>query len=267
MCLIAISKSDWFNRVSFRALLFLAAWLVFPSIWAGGDPWKEKPFQQWDQNDLKKILGDSPWAKVIRVAAPWKGDGGSQGSGEGIPRPEIPRGMTGVGQGNNPAPTAGSVPGAGGSQEPPQAAFLVRWVSSLTTRQAIYRGAVLAGQIKEAEAEKALAQPVEEYQVLILGPDMKPFESANEDSLKGSAFLLTKKSKQRIAPDRVQMERNPDSKTVQYIVFFFPKKSANGEENIATDEKGIEFTFSYGPVDIRAGFDPAKMTNRNGRDL
>lgn len=39
--------------------------------WAS-DPWKAKPYQQWDQKDVAKILNDSPWAKTESVTADWQ---------------------------------------------------------------------------------------------------------------------------------------------------------------------------------------------------
>ena len=41
------------------------------AVWASGDPWKDKPYQQWDAKDLQKIFQDSPWAHIVRVDAPW----------------------------------------------------------------------------------------------------------------------------------------------------------------------------------------------------
>ncbi len=33
-------------------------------VWAG-DPWKEKPYTEWTEEEVKKILEKSPWAKVL----------------------------------------------------------------------------------------------------------------------------------------------------------------------------------------------------------
>ena len=41
------------------------------AVWASGDPWKDKPYQQWDSKDLQRIFQDSPWSHVVRVDAPW----------------------------------------------------------------------------------------------------------------------------------------------------------------------------------------------------
>jgi len=230
--------------------------------WAGGDPWKSKPYQQWDSKDILKIVNDSPWAKLVRVDASWTPSAGAGDSGNSIPMGGVRPGMGG--QPSSAPPNPG-----GGGQNPqiPQAAFLLRWVSSRTIREAVLRTAVLSGRTKEEDAEKDLAHPIDTYQVLITGADMKPFEGVDDDELKRGTFLFTRKTKQRILPSSVQIERTADGKDVQSIVFLFPKKLPTGEATIAADEKGADFTCVAGTVRIQATFDISKMDDAQGRDL
>ena len=235
--------------------------------WAGGDPWKSKPYQQWDAKDILRIVNDSPWAKVIHVDAPWKNTAGGADDAGAAPvagvRPST--GMGGMGAQPSGAPPN---PGANGqNSQIPQAAFLVRWVSSRTIREALLRSSVLSGKTKEEDAEKELAVPTDTYQVFVAGPDMKPFAVIEEDELKRGTFLQTKKTKQKISPSSVQIERTPDGLGVQAIVFVFPKKSSGGESTIAADEKSADFNCVAGPVRIQATFDVSKMDDANGRDL
>jgi hypothetical protein len=239
------------------AMLCLAATML-----AGGDPWKSKPYKQWDAKDMQKILGDSPWSKVIVVSAPWKtagGGGGDDDDSGGL--------KNGAGSRDNSIPAdalSGGVDQAGG---PPQAKYLLRWVSSRTVREALYHGAVVANQMKEDDADKQLAAPVEVYQVLVLGPDMKPFRGADEKALKDGAFLTSKRTKQKIAAIGVQMARSSDGKSVKSILFSFPKKTASGESTIAADEKSVDLLIAIGTVKIPATFDISKMDDSQGRDL
>ena len=46
------------------------ALLLAAIVWAGGDPWKSKPYQQWDAKDVRKGLDASPWARSVQVEAP-----------------------------------------------------------------------------------------------------------------------------------------------------------------------------------------------------
>jgi hypothetical protein len=230
--------------------------------WASSDPWKSKPFQQWDEKDVRRILGDSPWSKTIQVPAGWR-TGGDSG---GAPNPTVANatqehsangGIMGD-RGSNAAPVAPQIP---------QATFVVRWVSSRTVRDAVLRDAVLGGRIKEEDAEKLAGQSLEAYQVLIAGPDMKPFQGTDEKALLEKTYLLMKKTKQKVAAAGVEFQRGPDGKTVQAIAFAFPRKTANGEATIASDEKSAEFYSSVAGANIRASFDISKMEDTKGRDL
>ena len=234
--------------------------------WAGGDPWKSKPYQRWDSKDILKIVNDSPWAKVVRVDAPWKNaPGADDDAPNGVPIGGVRPSMGGMGGQTSSAPPDPG--GRGQSPQNPQAAFLVRWVSSRTIREAVLRTAVLSGKTKEEDAEKELAKPSDTYQVLVTGADMKPFVGVDEGELKRGTFLLAKKTKQKIAASSVEIERTADGVGVQAIVFLFPKKSQTGESTIAADEKGADFTCMAGPVRIQTTFDISKMDDSQGRDL
>jgi hypothetical protein len=235
--------------------------------WAGGDPWKSKPYQQWDSKDISRIVNDSPWAKVVHVDAPWKNAPGGNDQPGGVPVGGV-RPSTGmVGMGAQPSSAPPDPGGNGQNSQIPQAAFLIRWVSSRTIREAVLRSSVLSGKTKEGDAEKELAVPTDTYQVFVAGPDMKPFAGIDDDELKRGTLLLARKTKQKIAPSAVQIERTADGAGVQAIVFSFPKKSQTGESTIAADEKSVDFTCVAGPARIQAAFDISKMDDAHGRDL
>lgn len=256
-----------------RKFSLIAGVLAFAVLlWAAGDPWKDKPYQQWDQKDIARVLSDSPWSKVVHVDAPWRGSGqrdddqGEPGESEEGPAARSGGGMSrgGYGAGGGSQPPGGASDNASSI---PQAAFVVRWASSQTVREAAYRDAVLRGQMKQEEVDKALAQPIENYNVLVVGQDMSPFAKSDENGLKGQAYLSTKKTKQKIPPDKVQIQKSQDGKNVIALIFSFPRKAANGESDIAPDEKGVEFVLIAGQVKLKAGFEPPKMANQQGRDL
>ena len=49
------------------------AFLILSGLaWASNEPWKTKPYQQWDKADLAVILNDSPWVKKVVVDVSWK---------------------------------------------------------------------------------------------------------------------------------------------------------------------------------------------------
>jgi len=252
-------------------LVSSVALLLAAVIFAGNDPWKAKPYQQWDEKDVRRILGDSPWSKVIQVDATWKNrkdllvDDSTQPPATNTPSPAGKMGQSPPASAN-PGGTAAGAAGDPGSSAA-QATFALRWVSSRTLQRAAARSAELAGQLKPEDAEKQLANPPDVYEVAVAGPDMRPFQMADEDTLKLSAALIDKKSKQKISPSKVEINRAADGKKVQALAFIFPKKAANGEPAIPDDEKSVDFNCEINGAKIHASFDLSKMQDSQGRDL
>jgi len=236
------------NSMKFmRASLFL---LVLGTAWASSDPWKAKPYQQWDANDIKRIFAESPWCKTVEIDATWKGGGPKyEMSDDG--GMALKTGQGSAGAGNAPAG---------------KAIFVVRWVSARTIREAGVRSSVLEGQMKPEDAEKELAKVPDVYQIFVGGRDLTPFASADEKTLQASAFLSGKKTKQKIAPVKAQVMHSPDGKMTG-VVFVFPKKTDSGEPNIGTDEKSVEFTCTISKAKILTTFELPKMEDSQGRDL
>jgi hypothetical protein len=255
-----------------KAILIGSVMIVLAAVvFAGNDPWKAKPYQQWDEKDVRKILGDSPWSKVIQVEATWKNrkdlfaDDSSQPTATNTPAPATKMGQSPPTGANPAGPPAGGAADSGNSAS--LASFAVRWVSSRTLQRAAVRSAELAGQMKPEDAEKQLANAPDIYEVAVMGPDMRPFQSADEDTLKLSAGLIDKKSKQKVSPSKVEITRAADGKKVQALAFIFPKKAANGEPAIPEDEKSVDFNCDINGAKFRASFDISKMQDNQGRDL
>jgi hypothetical protein len=240
--------------------------------WAG-DVWKDKTYQQWDKADVQKILNDSPWVKVAHTDVPGVSLSGQSGlpSGNSGATAAAPRAAAGkggvVGGGGAPAgATPGEIGGETGTNVP-QIPFMVRWLSSRIIREALLRNAELSGQVKKADAAKDLSTPVETYEVLVFGPQMDGFGAAAESALKENVLLTCKKTKQKIAPATVNIERTPDGKTIRAIVFSFPKQTVAGEPTIASTEKTVEFSCALPGVKFKVSFDLPKMEDSRGRDL
>jgi hypothetical protein len=243
---------------------------------AGGDPWKSKPYQQWDSKDIHRILSDSPWARIVRVSAPWRGrksaasQSPSQPSSQPPPTTASGGGMSrgSYGSSTAPAPRAGNEGDEAGEESgTAQAAFLVRWNSSRVVREAALRDAILAGKMKESDADRLLAQPAPVYDVFVTGHDMAPFAGADEKELKSHAFLVTRKFRKSIPAAAVQIIRGPDGTSVTALLFSFPRKEPDGEPAIAPDEKGVEFQLTQGDLSLRFTFEPQKMADSRGMDL
>ena len=59
-----------FTRFTAAAILCVA----LSSMSAAGsssEPWKDKDYKTWTQDEVRKILYESPWVKMVEVGAPW----------------------------------------------------------------------------------------------------------------------------------------------------------------------------------------------------
>ena len=235
------------------SMLLVAA--VATLAWAT-DVWKAKPYQQWDQKDVAKIMNDSPWAKTESVDANWL-------SGKMSSNPVMTR------QGSSATVGGGAMGGPSGLGMTPHtqsAKFVARWVSALTMREAMARLAVLDGQLAQATAEKDLAQAPDAYQITLLGEDMTPFSKLDEAAIAKDSYIEMKKSKEKVAPASVKIARSADGSKVMFVVFSFPK-TVHGKPTIGPDEKGIDFACKVKDANLKFHFEPQKMDGKQGRDL
>ncbi len=226
--------------------------------WAG-DPWKEKNYKEWNEQDVNKILTDSPWARPITVLASWRVGGRSlpdtigQRTGDAASPRERSGGIS-TDVTNAVAAEVGG-PNPGTTQD---ARFIVRWSSARTVRQALARFAALKGA-SQAEFEMRLNTPVTEHQILLYGGDMAPFVKSDELSLMQGASLSLRKNKTKLSPSRVQITRDQDGKRIAGISFYFAMKTDSGEPTVTADEKGIDFECRVGTVTLKTTFEPSKM--------
>ena len=263
-----------------KRALFLFAGVCFAGAAYADDVWKSKPYAQWEEKDIRRIMTESPWVKNVRVSAAWRGGGaetarriptandpaatGSGGGGYGM--------AGGGGTAGNTAQTAQTVGQLGGN-DPLEASFLLRWASARTIRQAVARSQILRNAMTPEDAEKALNEPVTEYAVTLVGQDMTPFLQMDEKALSARTYLMPKKEKTKLAPSRVMIQRrqgtdekSTDPQSISAIVFYFARKSPSGEETIGTQEKSAEFVCEAQKATIRASFDLQKMVGPQGPD-
>jgi len=257
-----------------KAILGSVAVLAIAALALASDPWKAKPYQQWDEKDVQKILSDSPWSKMVQVEATWESSGSTprsgmpQGSSAGSSGGSGGGGRGGMGGGGGSPSGGGPGMGGGSTANPaPQAQFVLRWASSRTIREAATRRQVIAGKMTQEQGEQQLSQAADAYQVMIQGSQMTPFQNADEASIKAKSFLTTKKAKEKIEATKVEIERSPDGKTIYSVLISFPQKTATGEGTIGADEKGVEFTCSVSGVNLKTSFDISKMYDAQGRDI
>jgi len=244
-----------------RMITIAAGALALAAVAFAGDVWKDKPYESWDQKDLQKILNDSPWVQKEVMAgggSPMGDMGDSAGGGGGQ------RGMGAAGRPTNNDPSgseAGNAGMMGGQLE-----YDARWVSSRTLREAYARAAQLKGNSSE-EVTKSVTTVPATYQVVLISRDLRAFQTAGADELKQTIFLETKKTHQKVAPSKVVIVPDGDTKRAAYLVIEFPKKTDTGQETLPIDEKGTDLVAEAGKLKLKFHFDFLKMADKQGTDL
>lgn len=166
-----------------------------------GADWKDKPFPNWSEDTVLRLLTDSPWARPRTVRFTWR-------KREETPiRPEDVPGAT-----NNPigGPITGSPVGGIGkpkSSLPDRADIIVRWVSALPVRhaKAVYR--LRDERLDPGKVSDLIPAPESDYVLEIFG---LPVEMAHRGTgtlqalLKQSATLRTRTGR-TLRPNRVDV--------------------------------------------------------------
>lgn len=259
------------TRVSLALIVSLSAALA---LWAGNF-WEEKPYQEWDRLEVQTIITRSPWTGTVEAGGLQTRDWG------GLSRPESQGGITPGAEGR-PAPggspaeggprtgTPGDDQGEGGREYKPGArTYFVIWSSAQTVRRAMGRNQVLMGMASPEQVEQALQQPMETYQVTIIGTDMSAFEQLRPDDLQGRTYLKAKKTKQELQPVEVSINRGGAAERVVSVTFSFARQLPSGESVIGPDEKKVEFVcdIKEPKVKIKTNFEPRRMTVNGETDL
>jgi hypothetical protein len=249
------------------ALVALAFLLASLASAGSGDPWKSKPYQQWDDKDIAKVFTGSPWSRSVTVEETWEPLSPAERAAASGAAPGAVAGTQGMSGGTGKMATALPAEHSDARTRGEDLPFSVYWFSSRTIRSAQARQAVLHAGKDPAEADKFVNHTPDQYVVLVQGKEMDPFSRDDEKFFEHEALLIVKKTKQQIAPIHVIYDRDPKTKLVVGVFFLFPKKLPSGENVIAPDEKSVEFDCKLGHSTLKAYFEPQKMADAQGPDL
>ena len=242
-----------------RVVSFLAVTFAGLVALAGStEPWKDKEYKAWTQDEVQKILYESPWVKMVEISAPWL-KGRTQYL---MPLPTDCDGRPDMNRGDR-TPTSWQL---GGNES--IVIYQVTWQSARTVRAAKLRESLLCGRGNAERGEEILEQQPDYYIITVHSPDMTPFKGVDEDGLVKATSLLPKRTSKRISPESVAIARYGNRDGAPYMLTFkFPRKSDSGEPTIANDEKEVEFASQVGKFTLKTKFQMQKMTVKNGPDM
>lgn len=200
--------------------------------------WQKKKYTEWTDEDIRKLMSDSPWAKTVTVAL--KGFGGPPavlpmgGGGGGGAR----RGGGGGGGAGGDAGGGGMVAG-GGDAGPVMGGdtgtqLTIRWRSALPVRQAIARYSALRQAPNAAAAADALSRPMQIYSVEIEGLPAKAVPM-NPEEVKQKAELRLQ-NRPPLRPAEVRLEMQGRNMAV-YLLFY---RTQQGAREIQLTDNEVE---------------------------
>jgi|SRR5579871_1417748 len=248
-----------------KKALKTAILLAFPAaltLWAA-EVWQTKPYTDWTDKDIQKIMSDSPWAKKLSVALPMSGGPG------GGPIPPSTTGSTGGRGGGRSGPqgtaaSGGGDPGIAGDVQlgtgVPETVLLVRWRTALVVNEALAKSKYGADAGTSPDAKKMLEPEPKYYVIWINGlpANLRPQNAeAKQAMLKDS--VLNPKDKNSIPAEDIQFAGQGRATDFFYL---FPKSAA-----LTADDKEVEFVTKLGKTAIKAKFKLKDMEINGKLDL
>jgi hypothetical protein len=248
--------------------------VVFVGLLAAADqPWKDKQIAQWNEDDAKQVLTESPWAKTVKPSVQRSADQGQRGPGGTGRRGGIGIGIPGLGGGypGGGYPRGGGYPGGGGypqgggypgddgsgqrrggnpnSNQPP--ALHVRWESALPVREA------------ELKTRDNNAPTLDEDHYAIAVYDVPRNFVADsskslEDTLKKQASIK-RDGKKDIKPSEVRVLQRDDGPVIVYLFL--------RSQEITKNDRRLEFDAQIGRLQLVQSFYPDDMTYQDKLEL
>jgi hypothetical protein len=242
--------------------------LVFGAALCAADFWQSKPFTEWSDKDVNRMVSDSPWAHRVSVptgsAPPAIGPTGDRRGGVNPADPNDPTmPQMGPARPTNPGDaTVGGVGGGMGSGVPgsrdrdnplneqsgQSQTLWVRWHAALPIKQALVRSKYGSEAGTSPEAKKFLERPEPNYLVSVSGLP-KTFLQGDVEKVKQAAkqqTSLSVKGRAPVGPTEVQF--TPNDQSVDAF-FTFPKAAP-----FTLDDKEIEFATKIGTLIVRYRF-------------
>ncbi|MDZ7637984.1 MAG: hypothetical protein U5J83_07000 [Bryobacterales bacterium] len=235
--------------------------------------WVEKPYTEWNQKEVAKLLSDSPWVRPASVdldPSTMRAPGGMGGPDGGMRGP-------GGGMGGPGGPMGGGMPEFNGT---------VMWRSALSVRQAMYQAAVLSENAAAEALERALLQEPA-YHILAVnglpalgGPGQGRQGMGGPPAGSDGGPMRTREGQPQMSPEqRVEMRKQMEGRQLaatkliidgeeasavrmemvpagegRIALFYFPRN-----RDLGATVKEAKFETQMGPLKISAKFKPKEM--------
>jgi hypothetical protein len=245
----------------------LACYLVLlPAMLWAADFW-EKPFMDWSDKEVRRVLINSPWARqtntVTTNARPSVPPADSPASGFPAGDGSLIRGPTFGRDGGAGAGPATTLPDAPVEQGLP---VLIRWQTALPMRQAQVRAKYGKEAATAPGAKKILDQDPTVYVISVAGVPGSLVMLGGAEIAKHTIqdqTTLTAKGKPALHPNAVELVHTGDNSGDNVdVLLAFPKTSP-----FTLADQEIEFASHIGTVDVKYRFRLKDMVFRGKLEL
>jgi hypothetical protein len=240
------------HRTAFLGL----AGLLIAGIALGEDFWVKKEYTQWTEDEVKKVMTNSPWAKDVTVSAP----PGTLGPGQRRPQNsniDVESGAAGGrGRGGRGARSGDEAEGGGAGDV--LLSLNMSWRSALPLRKAIVKSRLGGSTEVPSEAQQMLAKEQDEYVVVVSGVPARIARQI-QDSPRLNSSTLKAGKKAPIAPKAVDFQAR--TQTVD-VFFIFPKT-----EPITLEDKEVELDLKLGAMEAKRKFNLKDMVYNGKLEL
>jgi hypothetical protein len=228
------------ENAMYRTVLLSAALIAVTGLTLGEDFWIKKDFLQWTDEEVRKLMTNSPWAKDVTVSAP--------AGLVGVQRPAAsPNGTDveggGGGRGRGRGGSAGGNEGAG-----PQEAIItmnMSFRSALPFRKALVKSRLGSATDLPPEAREMLNREQQDYVIVVSGIPTRIAQIARDPAnLSRSTLKVGKKAP--VSPRNVDAQGRTQSVE---LIFSFPRT-----DPATLEDKEIEVSLKLGELELKRKF-------------
>jgi len=220
-------------------------------MWAA-DFWTTKPFTEWNEKEVNKILTDSPWTEKVTITAGVGGPGGIAEASGGRGGGRGGGGRGGGPQGDSvtadPGIDGGGGGGFGGGAGPTGISVTLLWQTALPVKQALAKRRFGSEAGTSPDAKALLERPDQVYVLTMIG--MPGFTLGAAQGDKKAALLestmLTVNGKPPLKAIDVQVSGGRGTGNVSFL---FPKTTTFTDE-----DKEMEFSSKFDKTTVKKKF-------------
>ncbi|MFB0519763.1 MAG: hypothetical protein ACETWC_10855 [Acidobacteriota bacterium] len=222
-----------------RKRLFATLVLIFlmaAGAGRGGKFWEEKPFTEWTEKEVQKLLFDSPWVKKWRYAFSEKDI--------------ISRDTTIFSEEANKRVPINPPALPPEEERSPEQTYYISWISALPWKQAIVRYNQLQGQPLDVIQIERFLNTTESYiRINITTSDPELLRPTLRDKIMKMTYLQTKTGKRILPLDY----HAPTRENERVALFIFPREE-DGKPLITLEDKEATFSTRLDNLTLRCKF-------------